>query len=846
MDINSLGKRILLIVCILNVSATLVFAGSLSDNSMPGFPKNEDGFVLANESFATPVIISNNDFEGVKMVAEWFARDIERVCGTKPEIYGPDFREQTQIVLVGTIGNSEMLDELIANGLLDVAEIQNQWERSLTEVVENPFPGVEKALVLAGSDKRGTIYAMLNLSREIGVSPWYYWADVPIKKQETISVNPERKVTKSPAVKYRGIFLNDEEPALGGWVRENFGGFNAKFYSHVFELILRQRGNFLWPAMWGKVFFDDDIKNAVLADKLGIVISTSHHEPMARAHAEWKRYGTGPWDYAKNKKVLADFWEKGMMRSKDFETIVTLGMRGDGDKAMEEGTNIALLEEIVSTQREIIQQVTGKSPEETPQVWALYKEVQDYYDKGMRVPDDVTLLLCDDNWGNVRKLPAIDALPHKGGYGMYYHVDYVGAPRSYRWINVSQIQRIWEQMNLSWEHGVDRIWVLNVGDLKPMEFPTSFFLDMAWEPEAFSADNLFDYTVSWCAELFGEKYAREAARIINLYTKYNHRVTPELLDENTYSLENYNEYERVRNEYRDLAFGALRLYNFIPNSYKDAFDQLVLFPTNASANLYEMYYAVAKNHDLAAQNSPEANYWANEAKACFQRDSLLTVHYNTQISGGKWNHMMDQVRIGYKSWNNPQKNTMPKVIRVKEEKVSGEKLAFKEANGYVSIEAANYQDCGVTNAIIWKEITDLGKTKSGITTFPQNAYPNKQDEVYLEYAVEFKSTGDFEVTVLVSPTLNFNANNGLRYAISFDGGAEQIVNFNEMYRGELGSWQANRIITTKSTFNIDKVGVHRLRIRVLEPGIVLQKILIDTGGLKPSYLGPPQSEQVQL
>ncbi|WP_347840157.1 glycosyl hydrolase 115 family protein [uncultured Draconibacterium sp.] len=842
----SLGKRILFGVGILTAFVTLAFAGKRCDNVIPSFVKNEHNFVLASENFATPVVISKNDFDGVKMVAEWFVNDVKMVCGTQPEIYEQDYQEHTQIVLVGTIGNSELLDKLVADGLLDVSEIEGQWERSLTEVIENPFPGVEKALVLAGSDKRGTIYAMLNLSREMGVSPWYYWADVPVKTQETILVNPERKITKSPAVKYRGIFLNDEEPALGGWVRENFDGFNSRFYSHVFELILRQRGNFLWPAMWGKAFFDDDPENGVLADKLGVVISTSHHEPMGRAQAEWSRYGSGPWDYTKNKKVLADFWEKGMERNKDYETIVTVGMRGDGDKAMEEGTNIALLEGIVNDQREIIEQVTGKIPEETPQVWALYKEVQDYYDKGMRVPDDVTLLLCDDNWGNVRKLPAIDAPVHKGGYGMYYHVDYVGGPRSYRWINVSQIQRIWEQMNLTWEHGVDRIWVLNVGDLKPMEFPTSFFLDMAWDPEAFNADNLFDYTVDWCAELFGEEYAREAARIINLYTKYNHRVTPELLDENTYSLENYNEYERVRNDYRDLAFDALRLYNFIPNAYKDAFDQLVLFPTNASANLYEMYYAVAKNHHLAAENNPEANYWVNEAKACFKRDSLLTVHYNTQISGGKWNHMMDQTKIGYKSWNNPQKNIMPKVIRVKEEKVSAEKLAFKEADGYVSIEAANYQQSGTSKTIKWKEITDLGKTESGITTFPQNAYPNKKDEVYLEYAVEFESTGDVEVSVLVSPTLNFNANKGLRYAISFDGDAEQIVNFNEAYRGELGPWQANRIITTKTTHNIDKAGVHRLRIRVLEPGIVLQKILIDTGGLKPSYLGPPQSEQVKL
>ena len=647
-------------------------------------------------------------------------------------------------------------------------------------------------------------------------------------------------------MKYRGIFLNDEEPALGGWVREKFGGFNAQFYSHVFELILRLRGNFMWPAMWGKAFYDDDPVNGPLADKLGIVMSTSHHEPMGRAQAEWHRYGSGPWDYNKNAEVLKDFWKKGVERNKDWETIVTIAMRGDGDEAMEEGTNVALLEKIVKDQRKIIKDVTGKKPEETPQVWALYKEVQDYYDHGMRVPDDVTLLLCDDNWGNVRKLPGVNAPARKGGYGMYYHVDYVGGPRCYKWINVSQIQRIWEQMNLTYSHGVDRIWVLNVGDLKPMEFPISFFLDMAWDPTEYNAHNLYQYTVDWCAEQFGEKYASEAARIINLYTKYNHRVTPELLDDRTFSLENYDEFERVRNDYRDLTLDALRIYNFIPNAYKDAFDQLVLFPTNASSNLYEMYYAAAKNHQLAAENDPEANHWADVVKECFDRDSLFTVHYNQQIADGKWSHQMDQIRIGYKTWAEPRKRIMPKVIRVEPSNIPALQLAFEEADGYVSIEAANFQKEQGTDKIQWDVVPDLGRTVSGVTTFPQNAYPAETDSVYLEYAIDFKSTGKFDFQVLVSPTLNFNANKGLRYAISVDGGEEQLVNINGMYRGELGKWQADRIIETTTQHDIANAGIHRLRIRVLEPGIVLQKVMINTGGLKPSYLGAPQSKQIKF
>ncbi len=844
---KTIRKGIMRITALLILAVIFpLFVQAQYNNKSVSTTKDAGSFRLFDTESIAPLVLDKEDFPGVAMVASWFVNDMKLVSDKNVEIFNNELPSSKQIILAGTLGKNRWIDQLIKAGKVDINDLKGANEKSLTQVVENPFPGVEKALVLVGSDKRGTIYAMLNLSREMGVSPWYWWADVPVEKKSALYVKAGRTITQSPKVKYRGIFLNDEEPALGNWVREKFGDFNHKFYAQIFELTLRLRGNFLWPAMWGKGFYDDDPENAVLADKLGVVINTTHHEPLGRSHVEWQRYGKGPWDYSKNEEVLKEFWREGMERCKDYEKFVTVGMRGDGDEAMSEGTNIALLERIVKDQRKIISDVTGEKPEETPQVWALYKEVQDYYDKGMRVPDDVTLLLCDDNWGDVRKLPDINAPKHKGGFGMYYHFDYVGGPRNYKWINVSQIQRIWEQMNLTYSHGVDRIWVVNVGDLKPMEFPISFFLDMAWDPAQFNQNNLLEYTETWCAEQFGRRYASEAARIINQYTKYNHRVTPELLNDETFSLDNYNEYERVKDDYRDLAFDALRLYNLIPNDYKDAFDQLVLFPTNATANLYEMYYAVAKNKQLMDNRDFEANYWADVAEACFKRDSVLTVHYNQQIAGGKWNHMMDQIRIGYRFWQEPRQAKMPDVERFVLPEVSNAEMAFIEAGGYVSIEAENYQDAQGTETIKWEVIPDLGKTASAITTFPQNAYPGENDKVYLEYAVDFASTGDFDVSVLVSPTLNFNANKGLRYAISFDGGEEQVVNINGAYRGELGPWQAKRIIETTTKHKINKAGVHRLRIRVLEPGIVLQKILIDTGGLKPSFLGAPESKQVKL
>jgi hypothetical protein len=519
-------------------------------------------------------------------------------------------------------------------------------------------------------------------------------------------------------------------------------------------------------------------------------------------------------------------------------------MRGDGDEPMSEESNIKLLEKIISDQRSIISQISGKDAAETPQVWALYKEVQDYYDKGMRVPDDVTLLLCDDNWGNVRKLPLPDAPKRKGGYGMYYHFDYVGGPRNYKWINVSQVQRIWEQMSLTYRHGVDKLWIVNVGDLKPMEYPISFFLDMAWNPNQFTANNLREHTEKWCTEQFGEKYAKESARLIDTYTKYNHRITPELLNDTIYSLENYNEFQQVTSEYVKLALDAFRLYQQIPDETKDAFDELVLFPINACSNLYEMYFAVAKNKQLAKQNNPEANIWADEVKKCFERDSLLTLHYNTEVAGGKWKHMMDQIRIGYTYWQEPKQRVMPEVKYVTPSADEKNKK-FVESDGYISIEAEHFNRAKGNERIEWKVIPNLGKTLSGVTTFPQNEYPTPEDSIYLEYDVITRSTGNFPIHVLVSPTLNFNNNKGLRYGISVDNQEEKIVNINGKYDTRLlEKWQAQRINETITTHVFQSAGKHIVRFRVLEPGIVLQKIIIDTGNLKKSYLGAPESKRI--
>ena len=536
-------KRMIFISGCLLICSAIFCQHIISENRTAG------SFSLVAGSYAPSIYTDPDDSWLVNKSAVFFQQDIERVTGVAPAVLNRLPVSAKQIVVIGSLDHSSLIRRLADENKINVDSIKGKWECFRIQTVEHPFPGIDRALVIAGSDRRGTAFGVFELSRQMGVSPWYWWADVPVKKKKELYVSKNGMISGPPSVKYRGIFINDEAPAFSGWTKEKFGGVNHGVYEKIFELLLRLKANYLWPAMWGNAFNDDDTLNPILADKYGIVMGTSHHEPMLRAQQEWKRYGKGQWNYDSNAVVLRDFWKKGIENMDSHESIVTIGMRGDGDMPMTEGSNIALLERIVRDQRQIIQDVTGKDPSATPQSWALYKEVQEYYDKGMRVPDDVTLLLCDDNWGNIRKLPKLSDAPRAGGYGIYYHFDYVGDPRNYKWLNTNNIARVWEQMHLADAYGANRIWIVNVGDLKPMDYPISFFLDYAWDTKQWNAENLNDYTIQWAEEQFGERYAKNIAQLLKKYTEYNSRRKPELLSPDTYSLIHYREAEKVLHDY---------------------------------------------------------------------------------------------------------------------------------------------------------------------------------------------------------------------------------------------------------------------------------------------------------
>jgi hypothetical protein len=942
-------------------------------------------FTIFSKTGQAGLVVSSGDWPGVKRAFTDLQNDIGKVTSSVPMLSADNIPKSKDIIVAGTIGRSELINELIKKKKIDVKDIEGKWESFLIQVVEKPFRGVSRALVIAGSDKRGTIFGIYEVSRQIGVSPWYWWADVAVNHKDALYVLPGRYVQGSPSVKYRGIFLNDEAPDLSNWIRFKYGtvprgeippmpanvaNYGHEFYTRLFELMLRLKANYLWPAMWNNAFNEDDTLNPVLADEYGIVMGNSHQEPMLRAQKEWdRRYqrSAGSWNYAKNPDLLESFWREGIKRNRNYESIITIGLRGANDTPMAPGgpeANKTLLEKIVDSERKIISEEMNPDVTKVPQLWCLYKEVQDYYNAGMRVPDDVTLLWAEDNWGNIRRLPTAEERKRSGGAGIYYHFDYHGGPRSYQWINSNPIPKIWDQMSLAKQYGADRIWIVNVGHFKGYELPIEYFLDLAWNTELMTGENTNEYTREWAAREFGAEHAGEIAEIMSLYTKYNGRRKPELLSPSTYSITNYNEGEKVIDDYKGLAAKAEELYQKIPADRHDTFYQLILFPVKACAIVNELYVTAGKNDLYSRQGRTSTNEMANHVRQLFSQDTSMMGYYNRDFAGGKWNHFMDQSHLGYTSWADPPANTLRAINLKQIDPVAGAKMglaiegsedawpgseaipqlpafdvytnkthyieifnrgstpfeffvsadnpwviiskktgvindeerilisadwdkagegeitgvitvsgagttvnvkvqAFKpaeplpssidgyaESEGVVSIEAEHYFNNIGSGNRNWSRIDNYGHTLSAMrANAPADAPPASpgKDSPCLEYKIYFFNTGTFEVKPVFSPTLNFMPGRGMHYAISFDDQPAQTItlvpeDYNAQNRNT--DWEksvSDNARLSASNHSISSHGYHTLKIWMVDPGVVIQKIVINTGGLKPSYLGPPES-----
>ncbi len=816
----------------------------------------EGSFTLILKGKPATVLIEASANSAVKIASGNFADDLERVSGQAPKQIADLSAAQGEIVIAGVVGESPLIDELTRTGKIKAADLAGGWEAYRQYVVDKPFPNVAKALVIAGSDRRGAVFGLYDLSGKIGVSPWYWFADVPPLRKDNVYITAGARHDQ-PKVRYRGFFINDEAPAFSTWSQKKFGGANSKMYAHVFELLLRMKGNYLWPAMWApRAFNDDDPQNMVLADAMGVVMGTSHHEPLTRAQAEWhrnKEQGVtgGKWDYTTNADNLRKFWRGGIERmmskgdGKGYESLVTVGMRGDGDEPMSETTATQLLETIVADQRKIIADVTGRPAEQQPQVWALYKEVQDYYDHGMKVPDDVTLLFADDNWGQIRRLPTAD-LNRKGGYGVYYHFDYVGGPRNYKWLNTNQIEKTWQQMDLAYQRGARALWIVNVGDIKPMEFPLSFFMAQAWNPELMTLETMTEYPRKWALETFGPRNADGIAALVTRYSQLAAWRKPELIDPATwplgadvYGLPAGGEFavmvERWEKLEQDLRVTKL----ILPAAQQDAFFQLVEHPIIAMANLYRLYYAVARNRQLAPLEDMRANIAADAAEAAFKRDQQIADQYHA-IHGGKWDGMMLQTHIGYTTWQQPDKQVMPEVKRVPPGNVPPADGVLKAVpstdDASFSVEATRFTRARDGKGLHWYAIPNLGHGLGAIAAFPQGRpATTQQDGVHLQYDVKLDWDGATGVRLHLLPTLETTGGVDIRMGVSIDDGAMQTVSMRLVpspgppTMQEQHNWEKaviNNEFVLEAIFQGLAKGTHTIKVWRIDDNALLTKLVV--------------------
>ena len=789
-----------------------------------------------------PVAIACSGSEApvVRTSLDLLSRDLQTVLSATAHI-----DTNTGNIIVGTIGQSKLIEQ----AGIDISALKNKKQAFMLAVSE------DGKLVVAGSDSHGTAYGILEISRLLGVSPWEWWADVTPEKKETFRLSGKFRELQSPSVEYRGIFINDEDWGLMPWSNKTYepsdvkGEIGPRTNERIFELLLRLRANTYWPAMHECTLpFFLTKGNREAAKKYGIFMGASHCEPMAcNAAGEWKIRGKGAYDYVNNSPAVYQFWENRVKEVAGQEILYTLGMRGVHDGKMQGAKTVeeqkAVLNRVFVDQRGLLEKYVNKDVTQVPQVFIPYKEVLDIYHAGLQVPEDVTLMWCDDNYGYIRHFPTAEERARKGGNGVYYHVSYWGRPHDHLWLSTMSPSLIYQQMKQAYDQGIQKMWILNVGDIKPAEYQIELFMDMAWNPKQFNVSNLLDHPRRFCAQQFGEDQADEAMRILNLYSKYNGRVTGEMLDRNTYNLET-GEWKQVSDEYLKLEAEALRQYISLKPEYKDAYKQLILFPVQAMANLYEMYYAQAMNHKLYKENNPQTNEWADKVEQAFARDKALSDDYNNVMSGGKWKNMMIQKHIGYTSWNdNFPADTLPQTYRIENPEKAVGGYVFTGQDGYVAMEAEHYYSTKAAPGTEWTVIPYMGRTLSGMALMP---YTQPTDGASISYKIKLpKGVDKVTVHVIVKSTLAFHDRKGHEYSIGFEGAKEQTINFNqnlnELPENVYSIYYptvARRIVEKKVKLNVPNTsdGMQTLIFKPLDPGIVLEKLVVDYGGYKKSYL----------
>jgi hypothetical protein len=813
-------------------------------------------FILFDGKITAPIFVDTNDDRAVLRAAGDLADDFARVTGTKPEIENNLPGGVKTCVIIGTIGKSIIIDRLAAEGKLETNGVSGAWESHVLQIVKDPLQGVDAALVIAGSDRRGTIYGIYQLSEMIGVSPWNWWADVPVARKNFLALHGDIFKQLPPAVKYRGIFLNDEDWGLRPWASETFdpttGNIGPKTYSRIFELLLRLHANYIWPAMHpGTRAFNYYPANKFVADEYGIVMGSSHCEQMLRDNVdEWDTNQFGEYNFVTNPDGVLKYWEQRVRENGKFDGIWTLGMRGIHDSGMPGGgtqqEKAERLHQIISDQREMLARLVNTNLAQVPQIFCPYKEVLALYRLAPDIPDDITLVWPDDNYGYVREFSDARERARSGGAGVYYHVSYWGAPRDYLWLCSTPPALIAEEMTKAFDYGANKVWILNVGDLKPAELDIEFFLNLAWNPHSWNGANTYDLLEKQIARDFGKEVAPEITSILAEYYRLNFQRKPEHMGFPTSNLFSADEAGQRVETWQNLSARVDAVGKNLSPEFHDAFFELVEYPVKAAALENEKILAPEKAQ--SAQNE-------------IQR---LTDIYNNQIAGGKWNLMMSDDPRGQLDFDapkipvendpgsaNPENSEMNSDLT----RADSSGADFFEQNHRVVMEAEHASAFVPGKDANWRKIIGLGYNGEAVSVFPTTtAIRSKPEKILgespcLQYKIYFQNAGHWKFTVRALPTFSVEVGKPQRYAIALDDAQPQIVSLPFSMSETDRRWQENVLrnaALTSSVYPVTQPGLHTLKIWMVDPGIVLDAIEAETAGaVESGYVWPPETRIIK-
>jgi hypothetical protein len=853
-------------MCALGITLLLPFAFiQAQGTSLVSEKESKDAFTLTNCS----ILYDEKDFPVVGKTAKLFAEDIEKVTGKLP---GMDtLKTQGNVIILGTLGHSKWIDKLVSESRLDVSAIKNGWEQFIIQRLQNPLPGIKKALVVVGSDRRGTAYGAFTISEAIGVSAWEWWADVPVKKHNQLFIVRD-SISKAPSVRYRGIFINDEDWGLKPWSSNNYekelGDIGPGTYARVCELLLRLKGNMMAPAMHSCTgAFYSHPESKAIADQYGIIITTSHCEPLLfnnAAHSEWNKERDGEWNYAVNKETILKKLDNRVKEAALYENIYTTGMRGLHDEGMRgnlsDKEKVGILEKVIADERNILIKHLDKPINNIPQIFVPYKETLNLYNLGLEVPDDITLVWTDDNYGYIKRLSNSSEQKRSGKSGVYYHLSYLGAPHDYLWLNTTPPVLMYEELKKAYNTGADQYWLVNVGDIKPSELGMQTFFDLAWNVDRFDYSNINLHQTHFLAGIFGSGYEKEFQEILDQYYRLAWSRKPEFmgwerewdspeytgLSVTDFSYTNYNDAQQRLADYQHISDQVKAIMLQLPEIYRPAFYEMLAYPVMGSYQMNRKFLMTHLNKEQYQLNKlTEANWAAVQAKTAYDSINQLTKEYNSMLRG-KWNGMMS-IAPGF----NAKYQNMPDVVFTEGAGISPMDLVPQESKnileGCTVIDLEQYSDRVAKDGHKLQLLKGIGydgkSIQLGESTEP-TADTKDLDGTHFEY--EFSGVNADSVTVIVYslPFFPICQDRSTRFGISVDR-QPAFISKNDPVEYSL-SWKNNVLrngAVTKARFPLrHESAKHKLLITCGDPGMIIQRILIDWGGLKESYLGPGLSD----